>query len=174
MFKIIPIAAIAAGFANTNASSTFYVCATPQNADLDQSGFEALSWVEVGAVGQVGETGENTNILSYDTWNTDVIQKGKGMTNAGDPTLETARIADDAGQVIMRAAGATNFNYAFKIVGNDKPNDDPASRSTTRYNRGLVTGPTEPNGRNEDFDLEVYTLGLQQRQIKVAPVDGTV
>ena len=31
--------------------------------------------------------------------------------------------------------------------------------------RGLVTGPKRPNGRNEDFNLEVYTLGLTQYEI---------
>lgn len=173
MFKFVTAGAIVAAFANTNAASTFFVCATPQPADLDQTGFEALTWVEVGAIGSFGETGENTNILSYDTWNTDVIQKGKGMTDAGSPEVETARIPDDAGQVIMRSAGLTNFNYAFKTVRNDAPNALVGSSGTIYYNRGLVSGPRQPNGRNEDFDLEVYTLGLQQRQIRVDPVDAT-
>ena len=42
-------------------------------------------------------------------------------------------------------------------------------KPTVRYNRGLVTGPTIPLGRTEDFDLEVFTLGLQQRQLTVDP-----
>lgn len=166
-------ATIAAAFFNTNAGKKLYVCATPQANDLSQVAFEALTWVQVGGVGSHGETGTTTNILTYDTWDTDVAQKAKGISDAGSPDIEVARDPEDAGQVILRAAAATNFNYAFKIEGNDKPNDDVDSRPTIRYNRGLVTGPREPNGRNEDFDLEVYTLGLQQRQITVDPIDGT-
>ena len=44
---------------------------------------------------------------------------------------------------------------------------------TIRYNRGLIVGPREPNGRNEDFELEIFTAGLVQKQIKTKPVAGT-
>jgi len=157
-------------FFNTNAGSKLFVCATAQQADLDDEAFAALDWVQVRGVGSFGETGVSTNILTYDTWDTDVVQKAKGMTNAGDPEIELARIPDDPGQVILRTAARTNLNYAFKVERNDKPtiNGTP----TIRYNRGLITGPREPNGRNEDFDLEVFTLGLQQRQVTVDPTDG--
>lgn len=160
--------------ANTNAGSKLYVCATPQNDDLTGSEFAALTWVQVKGVGNLGETGSTTNILTYNTWDTDVAQKGKGVTNAGDPELEVARMPGDAGQDIVRAAALTNYNYAFKVERNDKPNDDVDSKPTIVYNRGLVTGPRTPNGRNEDFDLEIFSLALNQRQIVVDPVDGTL
>lgn len=163
-------AATVGAFFNTNAGSKFYVCATAQPDPLDATEFAALTWVLVSGVGSVGETGDSTNVLSYDTWDDAVTQKAKGMTNAGDPEIEVARDPDDAGQDILRTAAQTNLYYAFKIVGTDVPDADPASTPTIRYNRGLVAGPREPNGRNEDFDLEVFTLGLVQKQIKVDPV----
>lgn len=165
--------AAAIGFANTNAGRKVYVCATPQPDNLTKAEFDALTWVLIGGVGSHGETGSSTNILNYDTWDDDVIQKGKGLTNAGDPEIEYAFRANDAGQTILRAAAETNFNYAFKIEGNDKPNNDADSKPTIRYNRGLVSGPRQPNGRVEDFDLEMVALGLQQKQITVPAVDGT-
>ena len=169
----LSVTALAAAFANTNAGSKLYICATPQPDDLDQAGFEALTWVEIGKVGSAGDAGVTTNILSYDTWGTDVTQKAKGISNAGDPDIEVARDPSDAGQDILRTAARTNFNYAFKETRNDAPNDDAGSTPTTYYNRGLVSGPRRPRGRNEDCDLEVYTLGLQQLEIVVDPVDGT-
>lgn len=163
---------VASGYFNTNAGSKLYVCATPQMTDLNASAFAALTWVLVGGVGSVGETGDNTNILNYDTWDDAVVQKAKGLTDAGSPEIEVARDPSDAGQDILRAAARTNFYYAFKIEGTDVPDSDPDSKPTIRYNRGLVAGPREPNGRNEDFDLEIFTLGLVQKQIKVDPVSG--
>lgn len=160
--------------ANTNAGSKLYVCATAQPDDLTASEFAALTWVQVKGVGNLGETGSTTNILTYDTWGTDVSQKGKGVTNAGDPEIEVDRIPSDAGQDILRAGALTNYNYAFKVERNDKPNDDVDSRPTYVYNRGLITGPRTPNGRNEDFDLEIFSLALNQRQVVVDAVDGTV
>lgn len=152
---------------NTNSGSKLYVCATPQSSDLDRAGFEALAWVLVKGVGSHGEVGAQTNILTYDTWDTTVIQKAKGITDAGSPEIEVARDPLDAGQIILRAAAATNLNYAFKIVRNDAL--VIGGTPTVRYNRGLVVGPREPMGRNEDFDLEVFTLGLQQLQVTVDP-----
>lgn len=165
------IGSAALGFINTNAGRKLYVCATPQPTALDAAGYAALTWVLVGGVGNLGETGSKTNILNYETWDDDTIDKAKGLTDAGSPDLEVRRDYDDAGQVILLAAAATNFTYAFKIVGNDKPN--ATGTPTIRYNRGLISGPTQPNGRNEDFDIEMYSLGLQQRQITVLPTVGS-
>lgn len=166
-------ALVGTGYFNSNAGSKLYVCATPQANDLNEAAYAALTWVLVGGVGNVGETGNSTNILSYDTWDDAVVQKAKGLTDAGSPEIEVARDPSDAGQDILRTAAQTNFYYAFKIEGTDVPNSNPASKPTIRYNRGLVAGPREPNGRNEDFDLEIFTLGLVQKQIKTDPVAVT-
>lgn len=158
----------ATAFANSNAASRLFVCATPQNNDLQQVDYEALSWVEVKGVGSRGETGKNTNILTYDTWDTVVIDKAKGITDAGSPELELSRIPTDPGQIILRAAAAVGNNnkYAFKELRADGTSP---TNGTVLYNRGLVTGPRRPGGRNEDFDLEVFTLGLVQEEIVVNP-----
>ncbi len=153
--------------ANTQKDVKFFICTTPQPSDLDQAAFEALTWVEVKSVGKVGETGLSTNIVTYDTLDTDVTQKGKGVSNAGDPDVEVARIYNDPGQVALRNAAKTNFNYAFKLERNDAP--DATFTNRIEYNRGLVTGPKRPNGGVEDFDLEIFSLGLQQREVVVEP-----
>lgn len=159
--------------ANSNAASKLYVCATAQNSDLNVAGFNALTWVEVKGLGNLGETGKSTNVLTYNTWGDSVSQKAKGLTDAGSPTVECARIPTDPGQIILRAAGAVgnNNSYAFKILRADGV---VGGTGSIQYNRGLVTGPTRPNGQNEDFDLEVFTLALQQEEITVAPTSGGV
>ena len=162
------VAAFPVAHFNTNAGSKLFVCATPQQSDLTQAQFEALVWVQVKGVGSHGETGQSTNILTYDTWDTVVIQKAKGMTDAGSPEIELARDPLDAGQIILRTiCSPSNMNFAFKITRND-PNVITGT-PTTIYNRGLVVGPRRPMGRNEDFDLEMFTLGLQQVELVVDP-----
>ena len=157
-------------FANTMSGGKLYVCATPKNSDLDKTGFEALTWVQVKGVGSHGDTGSNTNIVNYNTWDTEFVQKSKGTSNAGDPEVEVARIPADAGQLILRTAGDhfNKNNYAFKIERNDMPSG--GTTNTCIYNRGLVTGPITKHGRNEDFDLEVFKFALQQQQITVEAV----
>ena len=161
----------AQAFANTNAAATLWIGvitadgnSTPlaEDADLELADYETLFWTQIKAVGSHGEVGPSTNILSYDTWDTSVIQKAKGMTDAGSPEIELARLPADPGQIALRAASLLNNNFAFKIVRNDAP---AGGTPTIIYNRGLVTGPRRPMGRNEDFDLEIFTLGLQQLEV---------
>ena len=143
--------------ANTQSQKKIFICATPQPTDLNEAAFAALTWVQVKGVGNLGETGTKTNIVSYDTLDDTVTQKGKGLSDAGSPEVECRRITDDAGQILMRTAAAhSSNNYAFKFLNQD---------GTINYSRGIVTGPTRPNGRNEDFELEVYTLGLNQLEV---------
>lgn len=158
--------------ANTNAFSKWYVCETPQNNNLTLSDYASLTWTLISKVGNVGETGKSTNVLTYNTWDTEVADKAKGITDAGSPTIEVAREPDDAGQEILRAAAAVGNNnkYAFKEERADGP---IGGTGTIFYNRGIVAGPTRPNGGNEDFDLEVFTLGLVQEEIIVKPTTGT-
>ena len=68
--------------ANTNAFSKWYVCATPQNSPLSLADYSALTWVEITGVGNVGETGKSTNVLTYNTWDTAVADKAKGVTES--------------------------------------------------------------------------------------------
>lgn len=157
--------------ANTNAFSKFYVCPTPQNTNLTEDDYNSLEWVLVSGLGNLGETGKSTNVLTYNTWETEVSDKAKGITDAGSPTVEVARDPNDKGQQVLRDAGAVGNNnkYAFKIQRADGP---LGGTGTIQYNRGIVTGPTRPNGQNEDFDLEIFTLGLVQEEIVVNPTTG--
>lgn len=158
--------------ANTNKDRKVYICVTPQPNTLTQEQYEGLDWVQIGNVGAVGEAGTQTNIVSYDELDTEVTQKGKGISNAGDPTIECARNPTDPGQIALRNAAKTNFIYAFKFEDKDAPSANYTN--SVYYNRGLVTGPTRLNGRNEDFILEVFTLALNQREIVVDPEAAVV
>ena len=148
--------------AMSHSNNTLFISTTPQNSDLNLVAFAALTYIQVTGVGSVGEYGVSTNTLTYDTWDTLVAKKAKGITNAGDPEVEVARSASDPGQIAMTAAGhpSVKDSYAFKVVRQDGSVD---------YLRGLVAGPRRPNGRNEDFDLCIYTLMLNQ-----LPVEGSV
>lgn len=150
-----------AGVIYSHANAKFAISTTTVNTDQDQSAFEALTYTEVAPVGSVGEYGVDTNMINYDTWNALVTQKAKGITNAGDVAVEVARDDADAGQIAMDTAGAANVfdNYAFKVTLQD---------GAVQYLRGLVAGPVYSGGRNEDFDLKNYMIGLNQVTLHVA------
>jgi hypothetical protein len=151
--------------AQTNNGAKLYICVTPQNTELDETAFKALTYVQVAKVGSVGERGITTNIVTYDTWDTVVSLKGKGISNAGDPEVEVARDLADPGQIAMRAAASPNVTdaYAFKVE---------RTSGEVEYLRGLVTGPRTPGGRNEDFVLHIYSIALNQVPVEVAAPAG--
>jgi hypothetical protein len=146
----------------THANVQFLVSTTPQNADLNQAGFEGLTYTPVGFVGSLPERGINTNMLSYDMVNTLVSDKAKGITDAGSGTLECARNITDPGQILMTTIGQPDYfdKHAFKMIKQD---------GTIEYGRGLVAGPNYPGGRNEDFDVANYSIAYVQAPIEVAP-----
>jgi len=145
------------GVIGTHEGGTLHVCATPATTDLDAAGFAALTWVAVGKVGSVGEFGIVQNIVDYDTWAGTTL-KGKGSKRPGDPEVEYARDETDAGQDVLRTACDLATAHAVKVTKQD---------GTIFYSRALVAGPSMPQGRGEDADIEVVTLGLVQKPVRV-------
>lgn len=159
--------------ANTHKGRRFFVSDVPVGEDdLNQAAFEAVTWVEVGSLGMVGDIGASSNIINYDLLNQDVSQKQKGVTNAGDPTVEVAIDHDDPGQIIMRAGADTKFIYGFKVINDDAPS--ASFDGSIRYSRGIIASAVEVGGRVDDFQTETYALGLNQRAIRVAPAATVV
>jgi hypothetical protein len=153
----------------TKKGTKVYVCATAQNSDLISSTYAALTWVQVGKVGNVGDFGADSTMNSYNTLDEAVTQKQKGTANAGDPPIEVASVAADAGQVILRTFGdpLNQDNMAIKIERND---GGAGFTNTIFYSRGVVSGPLYPGGGSDDFELERFTIGLNQLPVRVNPV----
>ncbi|MFA7308186.1 MAG: hypothetical protein WC026_16110 [Hyphomicrobium sp.] len=150
---------------DTLKNGKLYICATPQDGALDAAAFALLTWVQIKKVGSITGLGSNTNIINYNTLDTDVIAKAKGVTDGGNWEVELAVVNDDAGQIALRAAALTDYEYAFKFEYDDK-----TSVQTTNsivYNKGVINGPRRPGGRGEDFILEQYTAAMNQRDVIV-------
>src|SRR5688572_26689810 len=116
--------------AKTLKNREVHICETPQSADLNAAGFAALTYVQVSNIGSIGESGPNTNLPTYDEMDTDVIQKSKGITDAGSPPIEMSYNPTDPGQIIMRAAALTSDDYAVAFIDDD---------GVIYYNRGKIT-----------------------------------
>lgn len=149
----------------THSNIQFFVSRYAQLNDLNAGGFAILDWVAVGPVGSIPERGISTNMLTYDTVNTVVAQKAKGITDAGGGTLECARNDSDPGQQLLRTIGAPSYSaaHAYKIIKQD---------GVIEYGRGLVAGPNYPGGRNEDFDIANFTFAFVQPLVEVAASGG--
>ena len=153
--------------AKANANGAFYFCKTPQPKDLTREQFETLEWIKVEEVGKLPESGSSTNIIKYDTIDTTVTQKAKGVTDAGGGSLEVAYNADAPGQKALREVAGNNYNYATKRELNDAP--DEKHTNSVFYNRGLIAGPIRSGGGVDDFLTDTYTIANNQLEIVVPP-----
>lgn len=153
----------------TKKGTKVYVTASVQNEELSQAAFEGLAWVQVKKIGSIGDFGATSEINIYDTLDEAVSQKQKGTANAGDPVVECASVYDDPGQIILRDfADPLNLDMtAVKIERNDSP--DGVLSNTIFYSRGIVSSLLYPGGGSNDFDLERFTLGLNQLPLRVDP-----
>lgn len=146
---------------STNIGGSFYISTTTQGADLDESGFAGLNWVQVPNLGNHGDTGVTQNLVNYPTWDRLVACKAKGTATAQDFAVEFLDVVS-TGMTAMEAAGApTNGDsYAFKTEWPD---------GSVEYNRGPLTGPVLMKGGNEDFKRVQFTVGASQVPVRVGP-----
>lgn len=89
-------------------------------ATNDQTGFEALSFTDIGEAMEYGEVGPEYQEIEYNTFTNRITQVLKGNYNPG--TLPMTLVADDsedAGQIILKAASASDNAYAFALTLQD-------------------------------------------------------
>lgn len=147
--------------ATTNIGAKVYISDSVTNSDLDQAGFEALTWIELPNVGNHGDSGISQNVVNYSTYGNQVVLKGKGEADAGSPVIECLDEASAGMTAFEAAAVFDNFDsYSTKFEWAD---------GTIEYNRGLVMGPMNMKGANQDFRRVSFTVGNQQAPVKVRP-----
>lgn len=157
----------------TNYGSKYSVCATPQNAPLNAVAFAALTWVEIGYVGNRGDIGADDNIINYSTMGEAVQSKAKGQKDAGSFEIECAYEATDPGQIIMRAAAATRSTYAVKVEYSDAPASGAAPKNTIKYVLSLIGGPTHSGGGVDDFVVETYSINVTDQDVVTVPASAS-
>lgn len=155
--------------ARTNAGTLLYICTTPTVGPLDQTAFEALTWVRIKNVGTCGEFGTDETISSYPLEDGGTL-KGKGMLNLKDVEFEYADDYDDAGQLAVIAAGDTAFSYPFKREKADKPTS--GGTNTIWYTVGKVKKVMPVDGSGDDFQRSMSMIAQEQVPVKVAATTG--
>lgn len=85
-------------------------------ATYDATGYNALTFTTVGEVVDLGEFGREYNLITHNPIATRGTQKLKGSFNEGSISLQLGLDTDDAGQVLLKAAVASDSNYSFLVT----------------------------------------------------------
>lgn len=103
-------------------------------ATFDSTGYAALTWTEVGEIGEIPEFGPNSSPVTFTPLKTGIVNKFHGEINYGSLSIPGAYDPADAGQDILRAAFDSKDEIAFQETLSDG--------TTTRYFMGKVMSAT--------------------------------
>lgn len=151
--------------ANAYASAKVKVSIGGTTAAATASEFAALTWTEVTGTTDIGEFGDDVEIINVDTIDTGTRTKLKGVVDWGDMELVVVRDPADAGQVALRTALGSTLAHNFKVELTDKPATGASPKNTVIYFRALVaSGKNQIGGVNDptkqSFKLAISGVGV--------------
>lgn len=131
-------------------------------ATHDVAGFDALTFINVGEVTNVGEFGKEFAAVTHNPLGSRGTKKGKGSYNNGTLNPSLALDPDDAGQQLMETALNSDADYYFAVTLQD---------GTVFYLVGLVMAFKPNIGGVDDVVTATTTIDLQPDEIlkKAAP-----
>lgn len=127
--------------------------------------FAADTYVEIKQVEDLGELGDESEAISFAGVGNARVLKLKGARDAGTLVLVVGRDPLDAGQIAVKAAEKTNFEYNFKLVANDAPDADHTS--STYYFRGLVMSARDNYGQQNNVVRTTFNIGINSAIIEL-------
>lgn len=104
---------------STTAGAKFYIGTTAAAANL--TAFKADTYVEVTEVEDLGEIGDEAEVVSYKVVGSGRVEKRTGTRDAGTLNLVCIRDPLDAGQRALIDASKTDSVYNLKIAVDDAP-----------------------------------------------------
>lgn len=103
-------------------TGTLFALVAAEPATIDQVGFDALTYVDVGEVTDVPEIGADISLVEHMPLKTGIVEKFKGFKNFGSFPLGFADDTTNAGQTALDSAatGANeNVRHSFRVTLQD-------------------------------------------------------
>ncbi len=134
----------------TSAGTTISVSeSAPESYDV--TGFEALSFSEVGEVSDLGEFGREYSEVTFNPLGDRRTVKRKGSFNDGNITMTLARVPSDSGQAILQDALDNDDSFHFVVELQD---------GTRLYFAAQVMSYTTNVGGVDQITSASVTLGI--------------
>jgi hypothetical protein len=99
----------------TSAGSTIGIVAGPP-ATFNEAGYEALTFVTIGEVTDLGEFGREYALVTHNPIATRGTVKRKGSFNEGSITMTLGLDSADAGQILAKTASESDSDYSFAVT----------------------------------------------------------
>ena len=135
-------------------------------AGVTLAALQGSTFVEVKGVENLGEFGDENELINFTSLGDGRVRKLKGTADAGTLELVVGRDADDLGQQALRAAAKTKHRYAFKVELDDAPAGADA-KPTTFYFAALVGSARNSIGAANDVVKTTFQLHIDSEIFEV-------
>ncbi len=136
---------------DTIAGTKLYI-STAAPAAQTVAAFEALTWVEIGQITNVGSVeGREYTMATLSTVGDSQDREKKGSFKLPNAEFECAWVPTDAGQILLKAASKDYSVPSFKLVGQDA--DDDIAFFTAQVAKFVRTGGQSNDAVKGNFTL---------------------
>lgn len=144
---------------NTTAGARIFIGSTTRvGSGSPPFAYADDNWTEIDEVENLGEFGDESNPVNFTNLKAARVQKKKGARDAGTLALVCGRDPADAGQLALIAAEQTKFEYNFKVIAADAPDEDHTD--SVFYFSGLVMSRRAGFGGNEDITKVTFNIAI--------------
>lgn len=140
-----------------NTSAGTIVSISPVTTAKTEAALKALTYTVIGSVESLGEIGPQRQDVTFVPLSGGDVQHLPGATDNGATTVICGRVKTDPGQIALRAASKTKFQYALKIEIPDAEDED--GDITVIYVRGAVMSGRLNIGGSNDVTKVTYAVG---------------
>ena len=149
-----------------NKGTTVQICVTPQNTDLLQAAFAALTYVDICCLTEVPTVGEEAEIVTQFCISGDE-QTAVGASAGSEFDLSMLYKSACIGQDTLRNGAVTQDAWAIRIVRPDGVVG--VTTPTTIYTRAMITSKMFGSGDINEMIADVYSAKITQKPIFVKP-----
>ncbi len=151
----------------TASGAKIYIGAANADPDTVLATYQADSYVEVGEVEDLGEFGDESTDVTFDSLSRGRTRHLKGTRDAGTVPLTCGDDMTDEGQTAMEAAEATPLDYNFKITLNNEVT--LGGTESEHYFIGKVMSKRRRVGTANDVVRKVFQVGINSAITEVDP-----
>lgn len=148
---------------STSSGATLSIGTTADAENLSQ--FLSDTYTDVGEIEDLGEFGDEAEIVTFASLADNRIRKLKGVRDAGTLTVVCGADVSDAGQDAMIAAEASIFNFNFKVTLNDQLT--VGGTPSEHYFRGKVTSKRLGVGSANNVVRRTFNVAVDTEIIEV-------
>lgn len=151
---------------NSAAGARLFI-ATTSGIPANLAAYQLLTWTEVGEVEDMGEFGDESELVQFTALKDARTRKMKGPRDAGTMAIIVGDDMLDDGQIAMEAAEATHLDWPIKVQLNDAIT--LAGDDSEHYFSGLVVSKRRNVGQANNVVRRNFAVAINTEILSVDP-----